>query len=289
MGTFHVTCLADFAKLAVTTLGFYPDESLVVIGLPGGFSTRFDISDADDEMLSVISSALDRSGCDSTVVIQFSESSSTDTLERFVVGLQPTHPVQYALTANRTHVRAMMADCKNELWTPPLEFTRDEVEEAFTGLPDADLLMPLVEEARSRPVSRIAEALWIEQRFAEQQPWSDTDLARLIAAIEDVAVRDALWNQITRADAAAWITKLTALARRAPRQACAPLYGLLAFACWMTGNGVRAYAAARESLAHDPQHRLALLVVEALRHAMPPSEWEPMDPQYVMAQLEEDE
>lgn len=104
-----------------------------------------------------------------------------------------------------------------------------------------------------------------------------TAVARILRDLGHLKLRDAVWSQITHANATQFVTVLRDVVRASPEELLAPAAGLLAFASWLSGDGALASCAVERSLCADPDHALARLVGKALDAAMPPSQWRPMD------------
>lgn len=127
------------------------------------------------------------------------------------------------------------------------------------------------------------EALWTRERLlalAEgaqpPQPLSDDDAARVIVACRDPEARDVAWGRLTRESAQALIEPLSDVVRRCPDSCVAPVASLLAFACWLGGDGALAWCAIERCQAAEPEHSLARLVADLLTAAVSPHRWSPM-------------
>jgi hypothetical protein len=127
-----------------------------------------------------------------------------------------------------------------------------------------------------------AEAAWLIETVSRQLHGdavvSVPEVARVLRAVASKEVRDVAWCSITREEAAAHVRVWRELVRRSPEELVAPAAGLLAFAAWLSGDGALAWCAVDRSLRSDPDHTLARLVAQALEGAVPPSAWRPMDP-----------
>ena len=102
---------------------------------------------------------------------------------------------------------------------------------------------------------------------------SDEEVARLVLALQDLPVRDALWCEIGQEEAAAQVAFWADLLPRVPEELAAPPAALLAFASWLAGQGALAWCAVDRSRRADPDYRLADYVAAALERAVPPSAW----------------
>ncbi|MGH3346486.1 MAG: DUF4192 family protein, partial [Nocardioides sp.] len=103
---------------------------------------------------------------------------------------------------------------------------------------------------------------------------SAADAARLLEAVAVTEVREAVWTGADRTAATAAVRFWTDLVRRAPDDLVADAAAVLAFHCWLSGDGARAWCAVDRALAADPEQGLARLVGDLLEAAFPPHEWE---------------
>jgi hypothetical protein len=91
------------------------------------------------------------------------------------------------------------------------------------------------------------EERWITHRIsafvADQVPLPDGEAARMLADIQNTALRDAAWATMRQPDAAMHVGLWTDLTRRAPTEVKTPAASLLAFASWLNGDGARAWVA----------------------------------------------
>ena len=71
----------------------------------------------------------------------------------------------------------------------------------------------------------------------------DKDAARLLVAVEAIPIRDRLWLDMTRGNAATHVSLWTDLTKRAPAEVRAAPASLLAFGSWLSGHGAMAWCA----------------------------------------------
>jgi hypothetical protein len=100
------------------------------------------------------------------------------------------------------------------------------------------------------------------------------DAARLLHSIAVTEVREAVWTSAVRSTAPVAVRFWTDLVRRAPDGLVAHAAAVLAFHCWLSGDGALAWCAVDRCVAADPDHPLAGLVSDLLMAAFPPHEWE---------------
>ncbi|MEO6701371.1 MAG: DUF4192 domain-containing protein [Jatrophihabitantaceae bacterium] len=112
-------------------------------------------------------------------------------------------------------------------------------------------------------------ALLKAARRQDSTPVTDEQVARFVAALTDISVRDALWLAIDNGslDAEALLVQLHS---RAPStHVAAPLF-LFGWAQWRSGNGTLAMMAAEQALLSDPTCTAASLLVGAIQRGLDP-------------------
>ncbi|SCG54912.1 DUF4192 domain-containing protein [Micromonospora humi] len=98
----------------------------------------------------------------------------------------------------------------------------------------------------------------------------DDEVAWLTVLLTHVAVRDHAWSRTDGRDAD--ISLWTDVFRRAEPDLSAAPGTLLSFAAWRAGHGALAAVALERVLAAHPEYPLAVLLDDALRRGVPPSE-----------------
>ncbi|MDR7303141.1 DUF4192 domain-containing protein [Haloactinomyces albus] len=110
------------------------------------------------------------------------------------------------------------------------------------------------------------------RRTAEGAALTEDDLVRVLLALSDNRIRDvALSTALTEWAGAAeqlWLT----LVRKAPPPEMAEVAALLAFSAYLRGDGALAGVALEKIEASRPEHRLGVLLRQALEAGIPPSE-----------------
>jgi hypothetical protein len=97
---------------------------------------------------------------------------------------------------------------------------------------------------------------------------------RLLVALREAEVRDAVLTAVDRQGAERQLSAWSALVRSAPTDLVAPVASVLAFLAWLAGDGALAWCALERAEEGEPSCGLAAVVAEALEQALPPSVWE---------------
>lgn len=105
--------------------------------------------------------------------------------------------------------------------------------------------------------------------------WDDAEARRVVTALMDVRVRDALlWQVCHRPARAPHMAELLAdVLRRTPPSACRHLATTCAIAYWVSGDGFRASVALDRALDDHPGDALGQMLAIALEAGLPPAEW----------------
>jgi hypothetical protein len=134
---------------------------------------------------------------------------------------------------------------------------------------------------RAGPEAGDEEGAWLEgalDRRLAGASWSDGDVARVVADLRDVDLRDRAWARMRREVATTHVELWRDVVRRCPTRLLPGPACLLAFAAWLAGHGALAWCALDRCREADPDYRLAGLVASLLDQAVPPSAWQPPDP-----------
>ncbi|TGN65147.1 DUF4192 domain-containing protein [Nocardioides eburneiflavus] len=113
----------------------------------------------------------------------------------------------------------------------------------------------------------------LEQFHADGNRLSDVDGARMLAALETISTRDALWEDMSRENSTSHMAIWTDLTRRGPDEVRAAPASLLGFASWLHGDGAKAWCALDQVPADRP-YSMAAIVASALQNGLHPKEWE---------------
>ena len=111
----------------------------------------------------------------------------------------------------------------------------------------------------------------VSRAVAREDPITEESLVRLVLAVQNKQLRDAAWSLMTRANASDHAEFWTAGVQATPDDLLAPVGGLAAFAGWLSGRGVLASHAAERVLRVDPDHPMALGVLELCATSVNPA------------------
>jgi hypothetical protein len=156
--------------------------------------------------------------------------------------------------------------------------TRQALADALVG--DHAPVAAVLDEARqtAQVSGTRAEHLWAVGRLAQFHDdgvrLTDSEAARLLVALEHKPTRDALWTDMSRANATTHVTLWTDLTRRAPDEVRTPAATMLAFSSWLNGDGAKAWCALDQIPADGPPYLMAALLATALQNAISPATWE---------------
>jgi len=101
----------------------------------------------------------------------------------------------------------------------------------------------------------------------------DDDLIRMSVWMSSVKVRDAVWAQITQANAGKMLTLFTRLSAAVIPPFEPAVLSLAAFAAWLSGDGAQALIAVERALAADPDYPMARGILQLLEGGVSPAHW----------------
>jgi hypothetical protein len=286
-------------------LGFEPEESAVLLTIGGRYplQARVDLparcsggelEEELDQLAAQLLQAVRRNGARRVLLVAYTER------ERF--GRRCLRGLVHRVMRAGTHVAdAIRVDGRR--WYP---LDHDRADLKVTGVPydvdnhpfvvaavvegrvvhgsRSDLAASLrtdprmaldVEDALPQPP---ASAAWVRaqaHRYVEtgHSP-SATDAARVLVSVGLPEVREGVWTAAERQGALAAVRFWADRVRRAPDDLVADAAALLAFHCWLSGDGAQAWCAVDRALEADPAQGLAILVGDMLAVAFAPHEWE---------------
>ncbi|MBJ7353912.1 MAG: DUF4192 domain-containing protein [Thermoleophilaceae bacterium] len=138
------------------------------------------------------------------------------------------------------------------------------------------MLLPDARQAGAASTPRV-EGRWALGRLQQFQDdgirLTDGDAARMLVALDSIPIRDRLWNDMNRNNAASHVALWIDVTRRAPDQVRAAPASMLGFASWLSGHGAMAWCAL-DQVPQDKPYALADLVAAAVQMGMHPREWE---------------
>lgn len=299
----------DLVAVAPTVLGFHPRDSLVLLSVGGaGMHARVDLPDEADvtAVAAHLEGVVGARGVERVALLGYCD--ERDPVERLLVALVPLlaasgvevvaalrvtdgtwHPhdrdgvalgvpgTAYDLTAHPWTLDALLRD-------QVVHRDREALVASLDPVP-AEALARVLGLTRAWAGRRSERALGQEARWVQRRvrravrdgvPPDDADLARLLAGVSDLRVRDVAWAEMRRETASQHVRLWADAVRRAPRTLRAAPAGLLAFAAWLAGDGALAWCAIDRCREVDPGYSMTGLVGQALQAAMPPTSWRPV-------------
>jgi len=277
-------------------LGFKPSESMVVIGIGGGFvkvTARLDLTDCDTAHLVDLIAAFDRSGCKGIVAIIFTDSPDN------MYAVQANKVSDLADDAGMEVIDALLVrgrkwssyHCRDRNCCPPdgtplpddtpeiavaaisagmtVESSREAIEAELLPKTNLDWMLPLFD---NHPSVDMAEAVDLGERAMLGQRLTVEQTVKLGIGLLDVEVRDAFWMQMENTDSydsPLWLRLAVTLP---PPYCITPLF-LYAWQCYRRGDGVRANTAADRCEALDPDYSAVALLNQLLVRGVNPKEF----------------
>jgi hypothetical protein len=303
---------SDLLAAVPCVLGFHPQDSLVMLTFSAdgkAFHARVDLPDEPEllpELCAVLLQAVVRNRVDRVALVAYTADAT------LAIGvLEAVHDAFDAedidviemLRADGARWFPMRAGLPRQLYAGvPYDnsshpFSAESVlagrvthrsrqELAATLESDPDAVAEAQEALRGRagrlPSAQLpAEARWlwttVRSHVADGTPLSVEGLARLVAACRDRELRDVAWSLITRETASRHVDLWRDVVRRCPVAWAAAPAGLLAFACWLSGQGALAWCALDLCREADPDYSMADRITDVLDAALPPHVWEGPD------------
>lgn len=302
----------DLINSLPTLFGFAPSESLVAIATNGprrrfGFRLRVDLPDEHHivELADLVARHLRQQGAEGAVLIAVTE--RRETAARLIAAVQyalpplelvvgvwatathywttdpgfPTDGIRYQKSGH--HLSIVKAIAAGQEILPDRQALVDRFR-AVTG-PRRRLLRRATEEVLHEVVPLISMAEGADLAavgMREVEPilerglsarLDDGDVVRLSVWLSAIAVRDAVWGQITRENAEAMLAILTQASRGAVPPFEPAVLSLAGFAAWLTGDGAQALIAVERALKADPKYSMAGLILQLLEGGVSPSHW----------------
>ena len=141
---------------------------------------------------------------------------------------------------------------------------------ATSAVAEAVLASPFADSADEGTWVRATVGRWA----AGLGPPDPATTRRLLVALRDAEIRDAVLAAVDREGAERQLSAWSALVRSAPADLVAPAASVLAFLAWLAGHGALAWCALERAADGDPPCSLAEPVARALEQALPPVLWE---------------
>lgn len=136
-------------------------------------------------------------------------------------------------------------------------------------------LLPVFSDSQQEPRSQPAShAYQSDHKLADHEPADQQRAGQLLVALADIRVRDTLlWHLAASTDPRRSLSAMLGVLRAAGPGHIAPIATCTAIAAWLTGDGVRASAAAQRALADDGEYVLGVLVARSLAAGLAPAAW----------------
>ncbi len=286
-------------------LGFDPADSIVVVALEGprnrfGPCFRLDLAASDDaaQQAAAVVGFVTQLGCATVIVVVFGDDPGrADPVVRDVSTQLAARgiTVQEALRADGQRWWSYTCcdpDCCSPDGTPyDISTSRVAAEAVVAGLqrlPSRDSLRLQLEPlpVRRSAVNRLrserevvapteAELVRIlDKGVGDARSLSDMDLLSVATGVQQLALRDLAWMQMSRDNADSHFAVWSQVMRCVPDDLLAPVGSLTAFAAWLNGSGVLASHAVDRVLAVYPRYSMALLIGRILQSGINPSRWD---------------
>ncbi|MEO3861095.1 DUF4192 domain-containing protein [Acrocarpospora sp. B8E8] len=289
-------------------IGFYPERSLVVIGLIGSavrVTTRWDLP-AEPGALDGLLPLLKREQVTTVILIGYGPGSlvtaGVDEATRLLRagGIKITESLRAADGRYWSYVCQRVACCPPEgvvydAMASPI--AAEAVVQGLVALPNRRSLERSVAPyqgkarvsmdratdhaitsirialARGKPADIVADGIARVRTaidvYARGDRLNDDDAARLGLDLAIIRVRDEAWTLID--DRAAHLTLWRDLTRRLNPRHAAPAASLLAATAWRNGDCALATLALDRALTADPRYTMAVLLSRAIRNLLPPN------------------
>lgn len=295
----------DVVTIVPYLLGFDPADSIVIIALEGprhrfGPCARIDLvdsTDAPERTAAYLAAVTAQHGFDPVILIAYSGRASTaDPVMSAVLDRLREDGVTVHDAVRADGERWWSYVCSDPCCCPatgvPYDVQASEVaaEAVLAGLsraPSREALRAqfMPEPARQRTFEAAAEtpprlididglSILVHDALADPAALHPSDEVALVAAVQQVQKRDAVWAAMTRDNAPDHFALWLHLLRGTPDGLMAPVGGLTAFAAWLSGRGVLASHAAERVLAVHPGYSMAILLLDACEASINPSIWD---------------
>jgi hypothetical protein len=292
----------DLIALAPTVLRFEPQDSVVVMtfGKPGrSFHARVNLperAEDQDEVAATILQAMKGNHLRECAVLIYSDdraiaAAQARRLDRKLRNAA-IRVADVILVSGDRYFRVLRGD---DVGTPfdisSHRFTarrvmdgvvvyKSRAELAATLMPE-----PAVEEGWAATMAKAQEWAALEHDPAAEQQWlrstirdglpvgsfSEADIPRLLADLQNPMLGDVAWAEITRPAAEEHVTLWRDAVRRAPSDYVAGPACLLAFSAWLAGDGALAWCGLDRCGTEQPP--MARMLAELLDSAVPPGLW----------------
>ncbi|WP_084622862.1 MULTISPECIES: DUF4192 domain-containing protein [Nocardioides] len=294
------TCPEDLLAFVPVAIGFAPTSSVVLLSIEGArpFHARIDLpadeSDVDDVLEALLRPACRNQVTKVVLVVYDDDTAVADETawclhEGFTeAGIE----VFELLRVHDGHYFAVLPGRSPEAYRGiPFDVGhhRFAVESVFGGRvthPSREALAAtvacdpvgsgivagLVPEAVPLPPAAVRRLIATHAVSGATAPAEEVAVLAVSLALPDV--RDEAWRWLRRESARSYVEFWSDVVRRTPEELVAGPAAVLAFTCWLAGEGALAWCAVDRARAVAPAHSLAGLVAEMLTSATSPELWE---------------
>jgi hypothetical protein len=292
----------DLLALVPLLFGFIPELSVCMLAFgPRSFHARVDLPDTQHDIGLVVDQLLEpvlRHGSNPVVFVVFGpDTPITRTLGRRLVAafrrdgvvvpvVLRTHEGEWSALEGRRWGTGLPYDVSTHPFRAEGVFQGRVTHASRAALAASiDAVPELVDAVRDHlgdppgalsPDQRLAELVWaaatVVRAVETGEALDPRELARLLRALVDPAVRDEVCEPIRRVDACDHVRFWSTVVRAAPPGLVAAPAAILGFAAWMDGDGALAWCALDRCVGDDPDYRLAELLGILLMNAVPPPE-----------------
>ncbi len=300
---------ADVLALVAIRLGFHPRNSLAIVAFEGagnslGFALRVDLPPPGDEnqvCAAVVDALRTNHAREALLVVYADDAPATrDQAVRLLRRIEhagitfrealladparwysltcaqaccPAAGTPYDLSSNPVLAEAVVQGV-------PVLPGRDDLAQQVAPGPCDEQTVAAFRDARDAaervPLRTGCEQVveFVRGYVADPRILSLDEIAWLSVWCRHVPVRDCAWLLISRPDAGVHLGLWQQVLSRVIPPYEPAVGSLAAFAAWLDGDGALSLCALDRALAADPDYSWALLLQDALTHAMPPSAWD---------------
>ena len=297
---------ADLAGALPTLFGFMPEHSVVAITTEGprrrlAFRMRADLPPdlaGAGFLASQIARHVDTHGKDGLILMALGDTSEREAAEATMLDVAQQsrleHVISLWIDTEAALVYVVGADVEPTTFRRNLEALSLAIGAGQQIVPSRAALVAAYEPALDALTVEVEEALaqlvpdtitgdegvlaLARMQGRGTPPNLAHHIAVLAVAVQDIEGRDKVWGTINVDNARELICgPLLVAATHTPADLRVPVYALLAFAEWQSGDGARALTAVDQVLAVDPDYSMARLILQVLEAGINPAQWKHID------------